>query len=142
MVARREGSTLKDFLLAAGALLALAGCGRRVVEVDHPFYLMYIEDPAEVALFRCPEEPGTGCAIDGLPGPRVVEAGADEWFIVVAQKPLANPYAPTAYYYFRRVPEETKGWGRNPERIVGPLDAAAFAAAKARIGLPDFTARP
>ncbi|HWT13349.1 MAG TPA: hypothetical protein VN231_11390 [Allosphingosinicella sp.] len=127
--------------LVALAAFAAAGCEGRAVEIDHPFYLMYIEDPSEVALFRCPGEPGIGCAIDGLPGPRVIEAGADERFVVAAQRPQADPAGPIRYYYFARVPEETSGWGRNPERIVGPLDADQFAAAKARLGLPDFRVR-
>ena len=124
------------------ALALLAGsCGRRVVEVDHPFYLMSIEDPREVALFRCPDRPGTGCAIDGLPGPRVVAAGADDRFVVVAQRPIEDA-GPTRYYYFARVPREASGWGPNPERIVGPLDEAAFAAATARLRLPALNVEP
>lgn len=122
--------------------LALAGCERRSVEVDHPFYLMFIEDPREVALFRCPDGPGLGCAIDGLPGPRVVAAGADERFVVVAQRPGPDAGGPTLYFYFARVAEETSGWGNNPERIVGPLDEESFAAAKARLRLPDLTVGP
>jgi hypothetical protein len=131
-----------DRLLWIAIALATAGCGRGVIEVDDPFYLMYIEDPREVALFRCPIEPGVGCAIDGLPGPYVEAAGADERFIVVAQRPSGRESGPTRYYYFARVPEEKRGWGNNPERIIGPLDAEEFAAAKARLGLPEFTVRP
>ncbi|HEY0413269.1 MAG TPA: hypothetical protein VGD66_09010 [Allosphingosinicella sp.] len=114
------------------ALLA-AGCGRRFVEVDHPFYLGYFEDPDEVALFRCPRGPDEGCAVDGLPGPRVVAAGADRRFVVV--------HATQGYYYFARVPQETRGWGSNPERIVGPLGDADFERAKKALRLPDFTVR-
>ncbi|WP_156377738.1 hypothetical protein [Sphingopyxis sp. Root1497] len=122
--------------------LATAGCGRRAIEVDHPFYLMFIEHPQDVALFRCPNEPGVGCAIDGLPGPFVAEAGANKRYIVVAQTPSSDGEGPTSYYYFERVPEETSGWGKNPERIVGPLDEREFTAAKAHLGLPEFTVRP
>jgi hypothetical protein len=123
-------------------VLASAACNRRYKEIDHPFYLMFIEDPREVALFRCPQEPGIGCAIDGLPGPYVFAAGADERFVVVAQRPDADVSGPTTYYYFARAPQETSGWGKNPERIVGPLDEHAFAAAKAKLHLPEFTVRP
>jgi hypothetical protein len=129
-------------LLWIGIALATAACGSRAVEVDHPFYLMFIEDSREVALFRCPDEPGIGCAIDGLPGPFVSAAGANERFIVVAQQPSSVAGGPTSYYYFARVPEETRGWGNNPERIIGPLGEQEFAAAKARLGLPEFTVRP
>ena len=126
--------------LILGVALATAACGREV-EVDHPFYLMFIEDPDEVALFRCPNGPGNGCAIDGLPGPYVTAAGANDRFVVVAQQPSPGG-GPTRYYYFARVAEETRGWGNNPERIVGPLDARAFAAVKARLGLPELSVRP
>jgi hypothetical protein len=131
---------LARYLVPVLALLACA-CDR-AVEVDHPFYLMFIEDSRDVALFRCPERPGQGCAIDGLPGPRVVAAGADERFVVVAQQPVAEAGGETRYYYFARVPQESRGWGNNPERIVGPLDEATFDAAKVRLRLPDFTVRP
>jgi hypothetical protein len=133
--------TIKNAFLAAVALAA-SGCGSPAVEVDHPFYLMFIEDPREVALFRCPKDPGNGCAIDGLPGPFVTAAGANKRFVVVAQQPDADGGGPERYYYFARVPQETRGWGTNPERIIGPLDEPAFAAAKARLGLPEFTVRP
>ena len=70
---------------------------------------MFIEDPREVALFRCPNEPGTGCAIDGLPGPYLVAAGADKRFVVVAQHSDPDVSGPNQYYYFARVPQETGG---------------------------------
>jgi hypothetical protein len=127
-------------LLVPALALLFAGCSQRgAVEVDHPFYLMTIEDPAQFALFRCPEGPDRGCAIDGLPGPLVTAAGADPRFIVVEQQPLAAADGPRLYYYFARVPQETSGWGLNPERIVGPLDEAAFAAASAQLNLPPLT---
>lgn len=129
--------------LLIGLMLTASACdGRRYVEVDHPFYLMYIKDPREVALFRCPNEPGIGCAIDGLPGPRVVAAGANRQFVVVAQKPDSDEGGPTSYYYFARVPEERGGWGNNPERIVGPLNERDFTATKVKLRLPDLTVRP
>ena len=129
-------------LLLIGLGLATAACGQRAVEVDHPFYLMFIEDPREVALFRCPGQPGVGCAIDGLPGPYVEAAGANERFVVVAQRPSEGEGGPTRYFYFARIPEETQGWGNNPERVVGPLNQEEFEATKVRLGLPEFTVRP
>ena len=129
-------------LLLIFCSLAIAACDRRYKEVDHPFYLMFIEDPREVALFRCPNEPGIGCAIDGLPGRYVVAAGADKRFVVVAQRSDPDVSGPTRYYYFARVPQETSGWGNNPERIIGPLDEQEFAAARAKLQLPDFTVQP
>ena len=129
-------------LLLAVCSIGLVACERRYKEVDHPFYLMFLDDPREVALFRCPDEPGIGCAIDGLPGKYVVGAGADKRFVVVAQRLGPDASGPNHYYYFARVPQETRGWGNNPERIIGPLNEQEFAAAKAKLELPDFTVRP
>jgi hypothetical protein len=128
-------------VLLAICSIGLVACERRHKEVDHPFYLMFIEDPREVALFRCPNKPGIGCATDGLPGQYVVAAGADRQFVVVAQR-SGRDNGLTRYYYFARVPQETSGWGNNPERIIGPLDEQEFAAAKAKLKLPDFTVKP
>jgi hypothetical protein len=113
--------------------LACAACGGGPVEVDHPFYLDALEDQ-EAALFRCPNGPDEGCAIDGLPGPGVLAAGADERHVVVQST--------SGYYYFARIKRETRGWGDDPERIVGPLDERAFAEAKARLDLPELSVRP
>lgn len=126
--------------LSLAVALLVAGCGRQPVEVDHPFYLSFLEDPREVALFRCPTRPEDGCAIDGLPGPRIVAAGADKRFIVVAQEPTSGEEA--RYYYFARVPEETHGWGNNPEKIIGPLTADQYSRAKLALSLPELTTRP
>jgi hypothetical protein len=133
---------MRALVLLAICSLAIAACDRRYKEVDHPFYLMFVEDPRKVALFRCPSGPGTGCAIDGLPGPYVVAAGADKRFVVVAQRSDAEVSGPTRFYYFARVARERGGWGNNPESVIGPLDEQAFAAAKAKLQLPDFTVQP
>jgi hypothetical protein len=116
-------------------LIALlgGGCEPRFKEVDHPFYLGHFEDPDDLSLFRCPTGVNGVCAVDGLPGPGVVAAGADKRFVVVQSK--------AGYYYFERVPQETSGWGNNPERIRGPLSEPDFAAVKARLRLPDFEVR-
>lgn len=123
--------TRRPIFAAACALLS-GGCGGPV-EVDHPFYLWSLEGEPP-ALFRCAEGPGRGCAIDGLPGPEVMAAGANRRYVTVETT--------RGYYYFARVPNETRGWGRNPERIVGPLDQSAFAEATARLALPPPTVRP
>jgi len=121
-------------------LLLAGGCARRPIEVDFPFYLTSIEDPREVALFRCPSGPKRGCAIDGLPGPRIIAAGANKRFVAVAQIPSSGGEA--RYYYFARVPEEASGWGNNPEKVVGPLSGEAFCRARATLPLPELTVRP
>ena len=98
-------------------------------EVDHPFYLHYWEN-GDVDLIRCPNGRDNGCAVDGLPE-NVLAAGASRRFVV------AQTF--TGYFYFARVPQETGGWGNNPERIIGPLRAEEFASAKAKLHLPEFT---
>jgi len=124
------------------AASACATACDRQIEVDHPFYLMTIDSPPEYALFRCPQGRDQGCAIDGLPGPRVIAAGANSRFVAVAQHPVGEVCCRTVYYYFERVPNETSGWGANPERIVGPLDEPAFAEAQRRLGLPELSVTP
>lgn len=124
--------------MLAGATL-LAGCGR-AVPVDGPFYLDYIEDRDAMALMRCPTGPRGGCAIDGLPSGGVFAAGANPRYIAVARHPGGNR-AITEYFYFARIAEERRGWGLNPERIVGPLSQPEFDAAARRLGLPELTVR-
>jgi hypothetical protein len=141
--------TRLSWFCVALAAMALSACGQPLREVSHPFYLTYIEDPNAMALFRCPDGPEGGCAIDGLPGPSIFAAGASEEYIVVARYPAEGYYAISAdpgvdrsrveYLYFARVPNETFGWGNNPEQIVGPLNEADFQRAKAELGLPDFS---
>jgi hypothetical protein len=126
--------------LAIPLALLSAAC-QRPVEVDDPFYLKFVGDSGEVALFRCPDGPDGGCAVDGLPGPEVIAAGANERYVVVQQMPTSDA-STTRYYYFARVPQERRGYGNNPERIIGPLDEAEFQAAKAAFRLPEFTVRP
>ena len=116
-------------------LLLLAACGSQVREVGGPFYVMRLPDSQGRALFRCPEGPKNGCAIDGLPGPDVVRAGADNRYVVVERQVAGR----SEYFYFARVPEERRGWGQNPERIIGPLDAAAFDEARSRLDLPGLS---
>jgi hypothetical protein len=128
--------------LALAASLLLAGCGPDSREVSQPFYVTYIENPSDSALFRCPKGPDYGCAIDGLPGPYVFAGGADRRYVVVARHPKtggAIDWDRTEYFYFARVPQETDGWGNNPEKIIGPLTELDFQQAKATHGLPDFS---
>lgn len=116
----------------AFATALMTGCSPRGHEVSHPFYVMSPADSDERALFRCPNGPEGGCAIDGLPGPDVFAAGGDAKYIVVARHRAGQD----EYFYFRRVAEETRGWGHNPERIVGPLNESQFNADAGRLGLP------
>ena len=95
-------------------------------------------DRAELALFRCPDRARLGCAIDGLPGPEIVAAGADRRYVVVEQRSGSV----TRFFYFARVKEEKHGWGRNPEQIKGPLTPEEFRLAAARLRLPELSIRP
>lgn len=123
------------------ACLALSSCWweSRFTEVSDPFYLGYIEDPDKVALFRCIDG---GCAGDELPGPKLIAAGADARYVVLAQQPIEGAGNETFYYYFKRIPQEKSGWGSNPEEIVGPMGRAEFDAATQRLSLPPLTIKP
>ena len=136
-------------LVLFAALLLTTGCTQRVVKVDHPFYVMYAEDPDERALFRCPDGPNGGCAVDGLPGPTVFAAGANRTYVTVARHPRVGDVPGfrqtdlerTEYFYFARVSNETRGWGDNPERIIGPLTQKEFDDARQRLHLPEFSVK-
>jgi hypothetical protein len=127
----------RKFLIVLFAF-TLSACGKPA-EVSHPFYLWYFEDPNDLSLFRCPTGPDQGCAVDGLPMSRVTAAGANKKYVVVEQLQAGGALG---YFYFARVPEEIRGWGNNPEVIVGPLDADAFARAKTKLQLPELSIRP
>jgi hypothetical protein len=133
----------------------LSACEARWRPLGGPFYIGYTEDPRDTAIFRCPDGPDGGCAIDGLPGPRVVAAGADDRYVVAMQHPGWGDQADlsrTQYFYFARSPQEGPGYGSGvdpspanpsgiPEHIVGPMTREAFEADKTRLRLPEFTWR-
>ncbi|MGE8132974.1 hypothetical protein ACQKO5_05145 [Novosphingobium subterraneum] len=114
-------------------LLALAGCESEPIEVSHPFYLWHLEDPSNTYLFRC-IEPADECAVDGLPGPGVISAGADSRYVVVKTD--------HGYFYFKRTAHETKGWGNDPEKIIGPLNEHDFKATAEKLRLPNLSVHP
>jgi hypothetical protein len=125
-------------------LLLLMGCDSDATHVAGPFYLMWVDISEETALYRCPDGPdrGIGCAIDGLPGSTVFAAGADRRYVVVARHPRDNNATNkdiTQYFYFARIPEESKGWGNNPEKIIGPLTQRQFDAHRISLHLPDLS---
>jgi hypothetical protein len=117
-----------------GAAL-LGACSRAPAHVVGPFYLDTLPDTSDVYLFRCPDGPGNGCAVDGLPGPGIVRAGGNSKYVVATQADRSDPRA-LHYFYFARVPQETRGWGHNPEKIVGPLTKPEFDLARQSLGLP------
>jgi len=120
---------LPFFLLA----FVLTGCEGDPIEVSHPFYLWHLEDPSGIYLFRC-LEPAKGCAVDGLPGPGVTAAGADKKYVVVKTD--------HGYFYFKRTAHETKGWGSDPEKIIGPLNEQDFKATAEKLQLPNLSVQP
>lgn len=123
-------------LTAVVALLALLGtaCDNGPVEVSDPFFLWHLEDPEATALFRCVDVREMVCAIDGLPDPPVLAAGANARFVVLRKS--------EGYFYFRRTPQERHGWGNNSEAIIGPLSQKRFTASQRELGLPDASITP
>jgi hypothetical protein len=128
---RRQGP-LAAALVCASALCT--ACDGGPVEVSDPFYLWHLEDPRATALFRCVDVRALACAIDGLPDPPVLAAGANARFVVLRKT--------EGYFYFRRAPQERRGWGRDPEVIIGPLSDAQFGEAQQGLGLPDANVMP
>jgi hypothetical protein len=62
-------------------------------------------------------------------------------YVVVAQADRSDPRV-LHYFYFARVPQETFGWGNNPEKVVGPLSKPEFDHARESLGLPADDIRP
>ncbi|MFM5929315.1 MAG: hypothetical protein ACKOPQ_00220 [Novosphingobium sp.] len=114
-------------------MLALSACDT-MTEVSDPFYIGFIEDPGEVYLFRCLEG-GKSCAVDGLPGPGVVAAGADARHVVVR-------LGDGTYVWFRRIAREKSGWGTDPEKLIGPISQEEFRRAQRANGLPEPSITP
>lgn len=102
--------------------------------MSDPFYLWHLEDPQATALFRCVDVRELACAIDGLPDPPVLAAGANARFVVMRKR--------EGYFYFRRTPQERRGWGYDPEVMIGPLSDTQFGAAQRELGLPEANIRP
>jgi hypothetical protein len=124
--------------------LLLSGCGRTTTHVAGLFYLTYFENPDEMLLFRCPNGPDEGCAGESFPDATVFAAGASEKYIVLARHPYNDKDRSldrdrTEYFYFARVKEEFRGWGDNPEKVIGPLNGVEFLGAKSRYHLPNFS---
>lgn len=116
------------------ALVMLAGCSDGMEQVAGPFYIGRFEVHGDPWLFRCPAEPPSGCANDTLPDGKVLRAGGDDRYITFL--------LPEGYYYFRRLPQERRGWGNNPEVIVGPLSEDQFAEASRELRLPALDVEP
>jgi hypothetical protein len=123
-------------------LLLLTACEPEPIQVAGPFYLTYFETRDEMALFRCPDGPEHGCAIDGLPDATIYAAGGNRSYVVVVRHPRVNGVIErnvSEFFYFARIANERRGWGNSPEHIVGPLTENQFREAKQKLGLPDFS---
>lgn len=129
---------LRGLLLAA---LVLAGCGGPAhrERLSGPYLLQAIDSREDMAIVL---DLGGGATVgDGLPRATVFATGADARYVVAARHPndigKTDDHLVTEYWYVVRSPEEFSG--RVPQGIVGPLTEAEFAAAKARLNLPEFT---
>ena len=130
---RVRRNAIPTAVVALMALLSTA-CDNGPVEVSDPFYLWHLEDPQATALFRCVDVREMVCAIDGLPDPPVLAAGANARFIVLRKS--------EGYFYFRRTPRERSGWGNDPEVMIGPLPQKQFTVAQRELGLPHANIKP
>ena len=136
---KRDGFNKKNMMwkrtapLVAIAMLG-AGCEPSPQKVAGPFYLDTTPDSREVALYRCPNGPDQGCAIDDLPVLNVIAAGGDKDFIAI--------HSTSGFYYFRRVDSERSGWGIKPEIVVGPMSESEFNVASRKLNLPALSIRP
>src|SRR6185437_14795757 len=134
----------KQLFIVVLSAFVLSACEPEAIHVAGPFYLTYFETRDQMSLFRCPDGPSGGCAIDGLPDETVFAAGGNTRFVVIARHPRKSIHTDRGrveYFYFLRIKNERKGWGEKPEKIVGPLSQAQFEAAKMRYDLPDFSIR-
>ena len=131
---------IRSMMLTTLLLFCLSACVD-AVEVDHPFYVAFVPDSSERALYRCTNGPDRGCAIDGLPGPDVIAAGANEKFVVEERKISSGSETRIRYYYFERIPNEARGYGMppGPERIIGPLTEEEFESVSERLLLPPMS---
>jgi hypothetical protein len=143
----RKPPVRKAGLVSGGALpialiwmscLLLAGCGFVTDErVAGPWRLVAVDSFEDTTLCRDLGEDGT-CVGDGLPGPTVFSAGADERYAVLKRHPLGADgkinWSVTEYYYLRIRSEYVQ-----PGDLVGPLSRSQFEAEARRLRLPPFT---
>lgn len=114
--------------------LLLGACGGFVHDetLAGPWRLVAVDRQEDMILCRSIE--GGSCAGDGLPGPRIIAAGADERHVVVIRRAPSGRSADEYYFLIRASDEATRGG-----TLHGPFDASQFAVEKARLGLPEFS---
>ena len=121
-------------LFVLGVALLCEACGNGSIEVEHPYYLHYMDGLHEVALIRCPDIERSGCAFGILPDITVRAAGVDDRYVVAQTD--------RGYYYFARSSQELLGADANREHVIGPMNDSEFVAATGRLKLPQLTIRP
>lgn len=122
----------------------LSGCfDKERHHVAGPFYLTYPESREDMALFRCFRDEGNfSCVLDFMPDAEIFLAGGDNEYIVLARHPREGGLTDkenVEYYYFKRTPQESRGWGNNPEKVLGPFGKNEFDKRKMELNLPDFS---
>ena len=137
--------TLARSAAATALILALAACWPFAGFVHDetlagPYRLVAVDADEQMAI--CRSVPASGdCFGDGLPGPTVYAAGADDRYLVAARHPYdgtTQNRGVTEYYYVKRLPGDG-GAGTARDRTVGPLTGPAFLRARRQLGLPPFT---
>jgi hypothetical protein len=139
----REGRpTLKGVSVAVCVVLACGLTGCDVVHDEHldGTYRLVAIDTIE-SMSVCRRLKDAWCVGDEMPGPTVFAAGASARYVVIARHPNEQGRADfdrsvTEYYNVVRPPESAY---LKDTDVVGPMDGQAFAAARARLGLPGFS---
>jgi hypothetical protein len=117
--------------LAAAVLLALAGCfpfDGGEVRLDGPYHLWAADVPEDMMLYHAL---GGDVGV-GRVGPTVFAAGWDARHVIAKRHPDRDRVV-TEYFILDRAKD---GPTADPDSVVtGPLTAAEFAAARARLGV-------
>lgn len=134
-----RGRTVRRLLIVLASSAGLAGCGFVYDRKLDDTYRLVAIDVLEDARV-CRSLPGGDCIGDGLPGPAVFAAGADDRHLVMARHPRGRGIdrSVTEYFYV------TRHRGDPPVSagdVVGPLTRSEFDAEAQRLRLPAFSQR-
>lgn len=125
-------------------ILALAGCFAFAVydeKLDGPYRLVATDTMDDMVL--CWSDGSDLC--EGIVQDKVIAAGANERFVVVAREVNLEPFGEPPryardleYYYVVRTRDEAF---RSPlsNNLIGPLTKSRFAQSKRKLNLPDFS---
>ncbi|WP_337186822.1 hypothetical protein [Phenylobacterium sp.] len=134
----------RTLLMVLVASACLGGCGFVYDQKIDEAYRLVAVDVLEQAMV-CRSLTGGNCSGDGLPGPTVFAAGADDRYLVMARHPAGYPAgyggidrSVTEYFYVtRHRGDPPVGVGD----VVGPLTRSEFEAEAQRLRLPPFSRR-